>query len=189
MSIELTPRSSGSPILLKIVSENQFSGKTYFYTIGPWSADLSSEWTLLGAPPSQPPFDPSCNKHGNISNHQKYWGLMTLRQVKSVPKFHFKFLIGHRIANLLSHPRCVVINFASFGIAVTRIQSSMRRNQLTFLVQSSDLTSWKCSKPGKSLRQSPASSVARVDHWRGHSSRPSKEVGGEYLLQVGDPSG
>ena len=26
-------RSSGSPILLKILSENQFSGKTYFYTI------------------------------------------------------------------------------------------------------------------------------------------------------------
>ena len=26
-------RSSGSPILLRIVSENQFSGKTYFYTI------------------------------------------------------------------------------------------------------------------------------------------------------------
>ena len=26
-------RSSGSPILLKIVSENRFSGKTYFYTI------------------------------------------------------------------------------------------------------------------------------------------------------------
>ena len=25
--------SSGSPILLKIVSENRFSGKTYFYTI------------------------------------------------------------------------------------------------------------------------------------------------------------
>ena len=25
----------GSPILLKIVSENQFSGKTYFYTIHP----------------------------------------------------------------------------------------------------------------------------------------------------------
>ena len=29
-------RSWGSPILLKIVSENQFSGKTYFYTIHPW---------------------------------------------------------------------------------------------------------------------------------------------------------
>ena len=28
-------RSSGSPILLKIVSENQFSGKTYLYTIHP----------------------------------------------------------------------------------------------------------------------------------------------------------
>ena len=27
----------GSPILLKILSENQFSGKTYFYTIDPWS--------------------------------------------------------------------------------------------------------------------------------------------------------
>ena len=26
-------RSSGSPILLQIVSDNQFSGKTYFYTI------------------------------------------------------------------------------------------------------------------------------------------------------------
>ena len=26
-------RSSGSPLLLKIVSENRFSGKTYFYTI------------------------------------------------------------------------------------------------------------------------------------------------------------
>ena len=26
-------RSSGNPILLKIVSENRFSGKTYFYTI------------------------------------------------------------------------------------------------------------------------------------------------------------
>ena len=26
-------RSLGSPILLKIVSENPFSGKTYFYTI------------------------------------------------------------------------------------------------------------------------------------------------------------
>ena len=29
------PRSLGSPILLKIVSENPFSGKTYFYTISP----------------------------------------------------------------------------------------------------------------------------------------------------------
>ena len=29
-------RSSGSPILLEIVSENWFSGKTYFYTIGPY---------------------------------------------------------------------------------------------------------------------------------------------------------
>ena len=28
-------RHSGSHILLKIVSENQFSGKTYFYTIHP----------------------------------------------------------------------------------------------------------------------------------------------------------
>ena len=30
---QLEKRSSGSPILLKIISENQFSGKTYFYTI------------------------------------------------------------------------------------------------------------------------------------------------------------
>ena len=29
----LSKRSSGSPFLLKIVSENQFSGKTYFHTI------------------------------------------------------------------------------------------------------------------------------------------------------------
>ena len=35
MSIELTPRSSGSPILLKIVSENRFSGKTYFIQLVP----------------------------------------------------------------------------------------------------------------------------------------------------------
>ena len=34
-------RSSGSPILLKIVSENRFSGKTYFYTIA--SSALSHE--------------------------------------------------------------------------------------------------------------------------------------------------
>ena len=29
-------RSSGCPILLKIVSENPFFGKTYLYTIHPW---------------------------------------------------------------------------------------------------------------------------------------------------------
>ena len=33
----LENRSSGSPILLKEVSENQFSGKTYFYAIAPRS--------------------------------------------------------------------------------------------------------------------------------------------------------
>ena len=33
--------SWGSPILLKIVSENRFSGKTYFYTTGPCAAVVS----------------------------------------------------------------------------------------------------------------------------------------------------
>ena len=36
----LANRSSGSPILLKIVSENRFSGKTYFYTIAPRNSVL-----------------------------------------------------------------------------------------------------------------------------------------------------
>ena len=34
-------RSSGSPILLKILSENLFSGKTYFYTIASRPCDIS----------------------------------------------------------------------------------------------------------------------------------------------------
>ena len=38
--------SSGSPFLLKIVSENRFSGKTYFYTIG--SRPRSSSTTPAG---------------------------------------------------------------------------------------------------------------------------------------------
>ena len=33
-------RSSGNHILLKIVSENRFSWKTYFYTIHPWLGPL-----------------------------------------------------------------------------------------------------------------------------------------------------
>ena len=36
-------RSSGSPILFQLVSENGFSGKTYFYTIA--SSSRSSGWT------------------------------------------------------------------------------------------------------------------------------------------------
>ena len=47
--------SLGSHILLKIVSENQFSGKTYFYTIasrvravGAVQRRKGSEWEILG---------------------------------------------------------------------------------------------------------------------------------------------
>ena len=36
-------RSSQSPILMKIVSENRFSGKTYFYTIGSSTASYFPE--------------------------------------------------------------------------------------------------------------------------------------------------
>ena len=37
----------GSPILLKIVSENQFSGKTYFYTIAFRAKTSSGKWMSL----------------------------------------------------------------------------------------------------------------------------------------------
>ena len=36
--------SSGSPILLKIVSENRFSGKTFFYTIASRSGVMEAGW-------------------------------------------------------------------------------------------------------------------------------------------------